>query len=177
MLTSNQTIRWIAKPVVFLVCLLPFAWLIWALGGMFGYWTPPALSPNPLSDITNETGVWAIRFICLTLAMTPLRRLGVSFAVRFRRMVGLFASISVEDVRLTGGEPLVRREFPALVEMLAGIDGVRVTTPDGWWLLRPSNTQAVLVARAEARDEAGLSRLKQKIASNLQAAGVAPPAF
>jgi phosphomannomutase len=52
-----------------------------------------------------------------------------------------------------------------------------VTTPDGWWLLRPSNTQAVLVARAEARDEAGLSRLKQQIASNLQVAGVEPPAF
>jgi len=90
-LTPNQIIRWILKPLIFLLCLLPFAWLVWALGGMFGYWTPPALSPNPLSDITNETGVWAIRFICITLALTPLRRLGVNSAVRFRRMVGLFA--------------------------------------------------------------------------------------
>jgi phosphomannomutase len=57
------------------------------------------------------------------------------------------------------------------------IDGVRVTTADGWWLLRASNTQAVLVARAEASDEAGLSRLKQQIASNLRAAGIQPPAF
>ena len=40
------------------------------------------------------------------------------------------------------------------------IDGVRVSTADGWWLLRASNTQAVLVARAEARDQEGLERLK-----------------
>lgn len=50
------------------------------------------LSANPLSDITNETGVWTLRFICITLAITPLRRLtGWNGAIRFRRMVGLFA--------------------------------------------------------------------------------------
>ncbi|MGH6944850.1 MAG: phosphoglucomutase/phosphomannomutase PgmG, partial [Geminicoccaceae bacterium] len=47
-----------------------------------------------------------------------------------------------------------------------GIDGVRVSTDEGWWLLRASNTQAVLVARAEAGDEAGLQRLKRQIADN-----------
>jgi phosphomannomutase len=57
------------------------------------------------------------------------------------------------------------------------IDGVRVRTADGWWLLRASNTQAVLVARAEASDAAGLERLKQQIAGNLRAVGVEPPAF
>ncbi len=57
------------------------------------------------------------------------------------------------------------------------IDGVRVSTDDGWWLLRASNTQAVLVARAEARDEAGLDRLKAQIARHLEAAGVTPPDF
>jgi len=57
------------------------------------------------------------------------------------------------------------------------IDGVRVTTNEGWWLLRASNTQAVLVARAEARDPEGLSRLKQQIAHHLGAAGVQPPNF
>jgi phosphomannomutase len=55
------------------------------------------------------------------------------------------------------------------------IDGVRVTTADGWWLLRASNTQAVLVARAEARHQAGLERLKQQISARLRAAGVEPP--
>lgn len=57
------------------------------------------------------------------------------------------------------------------------IDGVRVSTDDGWWLLRASNTQAVLVARAEAKDEAGLERLKGEIVTNLKAIGIAPPAF
>jgi phosphomannomutase len=52
------------------------------------------------------------------------------------------------------------------------IDGVRVSTADGWWLLRASNTQAVLVARAESRVEAGLERLKGEIRRQLAAAGV-----
>ncbi len=92
-MTSNQTIRWILKPGVFLASLGPAAWLVWALGGMFGYWEPPgSLSPNPLSDITNETGVWTLRFLCITLALTPLRRIiGWNGAIRFRRMTGLFA--------------------------------------------------------------------------------------
>lgn len=57
------------------------------------------------------------------------------------------------------------------------IDGVRVSTDDGWWLLRASNTQAVLVARAEAKDEPGLERLKGEIVSNLETIGIAPPPF
>jgi phosphomannomutase len=52
-------------------------------------------------------------------------------------------------------------------------DGVRVSTNDGWWLLRASNTQAVLVARAEARDRAGLSRLIEDLQSQLGRSGVA----
>ena len=56
-------------------------------------------------------------------------------------------------------------------------DGVRVLTADGWWLLRASNTQAVLVARAEAADQAGLERLKAALAHHLEASGLAPPDF
>jgi phosphomannomutase len=52
------------------------------------------------------------------------------------------------------------------------IDGVRVNTPDGWWLLRASNTQDVLVARAEAFTEAGLVRLKAILADQLTRSGV-----
>jgi len=55
------------------------------------------------------------------------------------------------------------------------IDGVRVSTPDGWWLLRASNTQAVLVARCESATAAGLARLKQALGNELRASGVAPP--
>jgi len=54
-------------------------------------------------------------------------------------------------------------------------DGVRVLTEDGWWLLRASNTQAVLVARAESQSEAGLARLKTRLADQLKASGVALP--
>ena len=56
------------------------------------------------------------------------------------------------------------------------IDGVRVNGPDGWWLIRASNTQDVLVARCEAADEASLDRLKQQIADQLTASGLTPPA-
>ena len=58
---------------------------------------------------------------------------------------------------------------------MTDIDGVRVRTADGWWLLRASNTQAVLVARAEAATEDGLARLKGELAAELGASGVALP--
>jgi phosphomannomutase len=58
---------------------------------------------------------------------------------------------------------------------VSDIDGVRVGTPDGWWLLRASNTQAVLVARAEANDEAGLDRLLDQLAAQLEISGVTLP--
>jgi phosphomannomutase len=56
-------------------------------------------------------------------------------------------------------------------------DGVRVLTSDGWWLLRASNTQAVLVARAEASTQAGLERLKAALTAQLKASGLAEPDF
>jgi len=60
---------------------------------------------------------------------------------------------------------------------MSDIDGVRVRTRDGWWLLRASNTQDVLVARAEAGDQAGLGRLKALIVAQLAASGMTPPSF
>jgi len=54
---------------------------------------------------------------------------------------------------------------------------VRVLTEDGWWLLRASNTQAVLVARAEAASPEGLERLKAALAQQLEASGLAAPDF
>lgn len=70
---------------MFLAALWPLAWLLWAVGtGNF--------SADPLADITHETGDWTLRFLCITLAVTPLRRLtGWNGAIRFRRMLGLFA--------------------------------------------------------------------------------------
>ena len=73
------------KIAVFVLALGPVAWLIWAA-------QTGNLSANPLSDITNETGVWTLRFVCITLAITPARRLtGWNELIRFRRMAGLFA--------------------------------------------------------------------------------------
>lgn len=57
------------------------------------------------------------------------------------------------------------------------VDGVRVVNDEGWWLLRASNTQPVLVARCEARDEAGLARLKESLSEQLKLSGITPPAF
>jgi phosphomannomutase len=74
------------------------------------------------------------------------------------------------------------RKFAAIDEVkarLAGTDaqvddtdGVRVTTADGWWLLRASNTQDVLVARAESESQAGLDRLVAQIDEQLEASGL-----
>jgi phosphomannomutase len=74
------------------------------------------------------------------------------------------------------------RKFAAVDEILDRLekdgaevnrtDGARVNTPDGWWLLRASNTQDVLVARAEAKDEAGLERLMAQIDEQLALSGI-----
>ena len=58
---------------------------------------------------------------------------------------------------------------------VSDIDGVRVRTADGWWLLRASNTQDVLVARAKSTTDDGLARLKAELASQLAESGVALP--
>ncbi len=76
---------WILKPVVFLACLGPITLLVWnAFNG--------GLSPNPIDDITDTTGDWTLRFLMITLGITPLRRItGWNNFARFRRMLGLFA--------------------------------------------------------------------------------------
>ncbi|NBO18716.1 MAG: phosphomannomutase/phosphoglucomutase [Proteobacteria bacterium] len=58
---------------------------------------------------------------------------------------------------------------------VSDVDGVRVSTDDGWWLLRASNTQPVLVARCEAKDQAGLARLRMALKDQLAQSGVALP--
>jgi len=68
----------------------------------------------------------------------------------------------------------VAARLKASGDTVSDTDGVRVTTEDGWWLLRASNTQAVLVARAESTSEAGLSKLKSELAGQLAASGLAP---
>jgi sulfoxide reductase heme-binding subunit YedZ len=74
-----------AKPVVFLLGLLPFAALVW---GAF----TDGLGANPAEYLIRATGDWTLRFICIVLAVTPLRVMTKTPALaRFRRMLGLFA--------------------------------------------------------------------------------------
>ncbi len=82
-----------------------------------------------------------------------------------------------DDVRKFAVIEEVAARLQAAGANVNSVDGVRVLTDDGWWLLRASNTQAVLVARAEARDEAGLERLKAALTEQLLASGLAAPDF
>lgn len=73
------------KPLVFCVSLLPLVWLCWLA------WQD-RLGANPVETLSHRTGDWSLRFLLLTLAVTPLRRLsGWNWLLRFRRMLGLFA--------------------------------------------------------------------------------------
>ena len=70
----------------------------------------------------------------------------------------------------------VKARLQSLGAKVNDTDGVRVLTVDGWWLLRASNTQAVLVARAEAQTRDGLDRLKAQLAEQLKGSGLVLPA-
>ena len=73
-----------AKPVLFTLALLPFAWLL------YGAFTNQ-LGANPAEYLSRSTGDWTLRFLCLTLAVTPARVMtGLAALARFRRMLGLF---------------------------------------------------------------------------------------
>ena len=73
-----------AKPVAHLLCLVPFTALLWAAFNN-------GLGANPVETLTFETGDWTLRFLLITLSMTPLRQWTgqVSF-IRFRRLFGLY---------------------------------------------------------------------------------------
>ena len=73
-----------AKPALFVLGLLPFAWLFWSA------WAD-LLGANPAEALIRRTGDWTLRLLCLTLAVTPLRIwLGKPALARFRRMIGLY---------------------------------------------------------------------------------------
>ncbi|WP_312514370.1 protein-methionine-sulfoxide reductase heme-binding subunit MsrQ [Massilia sp.] len=79
---SNKQVGWV-KAAIFVLGLLPFARLVW--GTASGAFT------DPLAAITQGSGEWALYFLCITLAVTPLRHFtGWNWVVRLRRMLGLF---------------------------------------------------------------------------------------
>jgi phosphomannomutase len=81
----------------------------------------------------------------------------------------------VDEARKFAVVDEVKARLVAAGAQLSDVDGVRVSTVDGWWLLRASNTQDVLVARCEAADAAGLARLKAALVAGLAQSGVAAP--
>lgn len=75
----------VLKVAIFVLCLAPFFLLVWGV-------LTNDLGANPVETITHTTGDWTLRFLVITLSITPLRRLtGWNSAIRFRRMFGLFA--------------------------------------------------------------------------------------
>ena len=81
---SKALLHSVAKPVVFALCLLPFVWLLFAA-------ITDQLGANPAEALVRATGDWTLRFLCIVLAVTPLRTLAnLPALARFRRMLGLF---------------------------------------------------------------------------------------
>jgi sulfoxide reductase heme-binding subunit YedZ len=83
-LSRHISMRWL-KPPVFLLCLVPLTHLVWMAFHQ-------ELGANPIQYIEHSTGTWALAGLCVTLAVTPLRKiLNQNWLIRFRRMFGLFA--------------------------------------------------------------------------------------
>jgi methionine sulfoxide reductase heme-binding subunit len=83
-LAASMLLHPAAKPLLFVLALLPFAWLIW--GAATNH-----LGANPAEHLERATGDWTLRFLCITLSITPLRVVaGIPGLVRLRRMLGLF---------------------------------------------------------------------------------------
>jgi sulfoxide reductase heme-binding subunit YedZ len=81
---KDTALRW-GKALVFLLCLGPFLLLTWDAYAQ-------ALGPNPVETVVHFTGIWTLRLLLVTLAITPLRRLtGRPWPLKLRRMLGLFA--------------------------------------------------------------------------------------
>lgn len=85
---SHRHIRYAWKPLVFLLCIAPLVWLLLRVLEI----GPLRLGPNPVEEIQDTLGIWGLRFIMMTLAVSPLRRAtGKVWLTQFRRMLGLFA--------------------------------------------------------------------------------------
>jgi len=84
-MTADERLRWVVKPLIWLLALAPAAWLAWAV-------ISQTLSPNPAEAINRFLGEWTLKFLIATLAVTPLRKLtGWAVLNRLRRLFGLFA--------------------------------------------------------------------------------------
>lgn len=124
---SSARLR-LLKAILFVACLMPFAGMVLAVFGRLGL----SLGANPVEELIHENGEWGLRFLLITLAVTPLRRItGLFWLVRFRRMLGLYAffylvlhflSYAVIDQRLAPG-PIIEDVFerPFITLGMAGL--------------------------------------------------------
>jgi methionine sulfoxide reductase heme-binding subunit len=119
-----------AKPVLFAIALLPFTWLVWgAIANQLG--------ANPAEYLERSTGDWTLRFLCITLGVTPLRVLAkVPALARFRRMLGLFTYFYVVlhllcyswfDMGFDFGD--IARDIPKRPFVLVGFTAFLLLTP------------------------------------------------
>lgn len=119
-MTRQQQIERIWKPLLFVICLLPLASLV---AGAFGV-AEFSLGANPVETLLHSLGLWGLRFLVLTLMVTPLRDVtGKVWLLHFRRMLGLYAFFYVllhfltwliidQDFYLAGiGADIVERPF------------------------------------------------------------------
>ncbi len=84
-MNQQQLVSRVLKPAIFIAALVPLALLVWNA-------LTDGLGANPVEAITFKTGDWGLRFLLITLCVTPLRRItGWQWLVRIRRMLGLFA--------------------------------------------------------------------------------------
>lgn len=138
-MTPEQRLRYLIKPAVFLLCLVPLAILALRI-------LTDALGPNPVEELLHRTGDWALRLLLVTLSMTPVRRLtGWTVTIRLRRMLGLYAFFYAclhflvylwldreflwsEIMTDIGKRPYIMVGFTALVIMLP----LAVTSTRGW---------------------------------------------
>ena len=82
---SSRTERRLIKPILFIACLLPFVSLVVRL-------VQSNLGFNPVEILTHETGQWSLRFLLITLAISPVKELtGMKWLIRLRRMIGLYS--------------------------------------------------------------------------------------
>ena len=137
-MNQTQWRRRVIKPVVWILCLTPLSYLIFSLYQDLG--------ANPVETITNFTGIWTLRLIMITLAITPLRWMtGINQLINYRRIAGLFAffygclhfttfflfdhqfdfAAMLEDVKR---RPYITAGFTAFVLMIP----LAVTSTQGW---------------------------------------------
>ena len=85
---SRTQLRWIIKPAWFIACLCPFVWMVLLAFNLAG----GGLGPDPIEATQDYMGIWTLRMLLLTLAITPVRKLsGKTWVLQLRRMTGLFA--------------------------------------------------------------------------------------